>query len=82
MQKYIMTYTRTFTTTMDCLDRANADARAKMMAKNFFPGEVTILSVLPEGYVEPAAPPLSKMELLVDGMRKKINTMLPPKDVA
>jgi hypothetical protein len=82
--KFIMTYLRTFTHEFECATLQEADVRSKVWAKNFPPGDVTVLSVIQEGYRSPpeaAEPKLSKMELMVDGMRKQINTML-PKDPA
>ena len=75
--KFTVTYSRTFTMGIDCVDLDAADGRAKAWSKNFPAGEVKILSIYPEGYVEPAKPVMTKMELMVDGMRKKINSMLP-----
>jgi hypothetical protein len=75
--KFTVTYSRTFTMEIDCVDLDAADGRAKAWSKNFPAGEVKILSIYPEGYVEPAEPVMTKMELMVDGMRKKINSMLP-----
>ena len=74
--KYAMTYSRTFTTEIDCVDLDAADGRAKAWSKNFPAGEITILSVYPVGYVAPSAAVLSKYEQMVDGMRKNINRML------
>ena len=75
--KFYVTYSRKFCTEYESFDLANAAARAAQFVKNFPAGEVTILSIYPEGYVEPAEPVMTKMELMVDGMRKKINSMLP-----
>ncbi len=75
--KFTVTYSRTFTMEIDCVDLDAADGRAKAWSKNFPAGEVKILSIYPKGYVEPAEPVMTKMELLVDGMHKKINSMLP-----
>jgi hypothetical protein len=76
MQKYIMTYTRTFTTEFVCESIAAAESRSKHWIKSFPPGEITIVSIYKEGYVAPAEPELTKMEKMVDGMRKRINSML------
>ena len=79
--KYVMTYSRTFQTTLDyCPDLKAADERAKQWTKNFPAGEVLVLSIYPEGYVTPSEdekPKLTKRELMVEGMREKINSMLP-----
>jgi hypothetical protein len=77
--RYTMTYSRTFTNEYECTTMEQADVRAKAWAKNFPPGEVTILSIYAADYVAPAQTEvkLSKMEQMVEGMRKKINSMLP-----
>lgn len=77
MKKFYVTYSRKFCTEYESFDLANAAARAAQFVKNFPAGEVTILSIYPEGYVEPAEPVMTKQEKMVDGMRKKINSMLP-----
>jgi len=74
--KYTMTYTRTFHTDYECPTIEAADARAKIFARNFAPGEVNIVSIYAADYVQPVVPPMTKMEAMVDGMRKNINRML------
>jgi hypothetical protein len=77
MKKFYVTYSRKFVSEYESFDLANAAARAAQFVKNFPEGEVTILSIYPEGWVAPTEPVLTKMEQMVDGMRKKINSMLP-----
>ena len=73
MKKFYVIYSRKY----ESFDLANAAARAAQFVKNFPAGEVMILSIYPEGYVEPAEPVMTKQEKMVDGLRKKINSMLP-----
>jgi hypothetical protein len=51
--KFIMTYLRTFTHEFECATLQEADVRSKVWAKNFPPGDVTVLSVIQEGYRSP-----------------------------
>ena len=80
--RFFVTYTREFRSEYECSSMAAADTRAKQFAKNFPAGEVNILSIYSEPeFYKPAdtveEPKLSKAELMVDGMRKQIDKMLP-----
>jgi hypothetical protein len=77
--KYTMTYSRTFTTTFEAEHTEHADKRARDWVKNFPSGEVTVLSVYADDYRAPAVeePKPSKFDETIDGMRAKINSMLP-----
>ena len=81
MPKFFVTYTREFRSEYECPTIQAADARAKTFAKNFPAGEVTIVSIYSEAeFYKPAEEEkkkLTKYEQMVDGMRAKINSMLP-----
>ncbi len=81
MPNYKVTYVRVFDYTIDADTLEMAGTRAKNfaigMSKNMG-NQVKILSVLPEGYVEPVTPTPNPTfyERLVGGMRDKIDTLL------
>lgn len=81
MPNYRVTYTRVFEymTEADTLESAGARAKnfAIGMGKNLG-SPVKILSILPEGYIEPTTPSQNPTfyEKLVGGMRDKIDTLL------
>ena len=80
MPKFFVTYTREFRSECECSTIQAADLRAKTFAKQFAAGEVTIVSIYSEAeFYKPVEQEkkLSKYEQMIEGIRSKINSMLP-----
>jgi hypothetical protein len=81
MPKFVVTYSKTFSHTIEADSLEHAGTKSVNFAKSYGQG-VKILNVFVEGYVGPIEDiqpaPLTHYEKMVAGMRKKIDSMLKP----